>query len=108
MDAKLNDQVTAMFRAAGFTNVATVASDGAVTISAVNGDTRAVFHATSGTVIAAPAGGGRYTEAPELQAAIVPSFPDMRQELLDNPNLATAAGLSAERLDVLRRLPVVH
>ena len=62
-----------------------------------------MFHATT----AAPAGGaghgGPYRDSPAIEAAVVPSYPDMRQELLDNPDMAKAMGLSAEKLEVIRR-----
>jgi hypothetical protein len=109
MDTQLNDQVTAMFRAAGFTGVTTVRGDTFLTVSGVQGTTRAVFHANANAT-AAPTGGagrgGRYTDTPELVAAVVPSYPDMRQALLDNPEMVKAMGLSAERLEIVRKMPV--
>ena len=109
MDAQLNDQVTAMFRAAGFTDVTAVRGDAFLTISGVKGTTRAVFHANSTAATAKVAGagqGGHYKDTPEIEAAIVPSYPDMRQALLDNPDMVKAMGLSAEKLEIIRRMPV--
>jgi hypothetical protein len=105
MDAQINDQVIAMFRAAGFTGVTTMRGNNTVTISAAKGDTRAVFHAATTAAPAAAIGGGRYTDTPELQAAIVPNYQSLRQALLDNPALATATGLAADQMDIVRRLP---
>ena len=102
MDAQLNDQVTAMFRAAGFTDITRAVGDTFLTISGTLGTTRAVFHATTAAA-AGGAGHGGPSDSPAIEAAVVPSYPDMRQELLDNPDMAKAMGVSAEKLEVIRR-----
>jgi hypothetical protein len=105
MDAQLNDQVTALLQAAGFTEIARMRGDTFLTISAVKGTTRAVFHATTDTTIAGAGRGGPYRDTPQIKASIVPSYPDMAQALLDDPELAKATGLSADKLEILRRAP---
>ena len=103
MDAQLNDQVTAMFRAAGFTDITRAVGDTFLTISGAQGMTRAVFHATTAATVGGAGHGGPYRDTSAIEAAVVPSYPDMRQELLDNPEMAKAMGLSAEQLEVIRR-----
>jgi hypothetical protein len=106
MDAQLNDQVTALFQAAGFTDITQVRGDTFLTVSGVQGTTRAVFHAnTTAALVGGTGRGGRYTDTPEIEAAVVPSYPDLRQALLDNPDMVTAMGLSAEKLEMIRRMP---
>lgn len=108
MNAELNDHVTAMFRAAGFTEITQVRGDTFITVSGVQGTTKAVFHATSAPTAVGGAGqGGRYTDAPEIEAAVVPSYPDMGQALLDHPDMVKAMGLSPETLEIIRRAAVV-
>ena len=103
MDAQLNDQVTAMFRAAGFTDITRAVGDTFLTISGTQGTTHAVFHATTAATVGGAGHGGPYKDTPAIEAAIVPSYPDMRQALLDNPDMAKAMGVSAEKLEVIRR-----
>ena len=105
MDAQLNDQVTALFRAAGFTDITRAQGDTFLTISGVQGTTRAVFHATTDTTAGGTGKGGPNKDAPAIEAAVVPSYPDMRQALLDNPDMAKALGLSDEKLEIIRRTP---
>ena len=107
MDAQLNDQVTAMFRAAGFTDITQARGDTFLTVSGMDGPTRAVFHATTTATTVGGAGkGGHYKDTPEIEAAIVPSYPDMLQALIDNPDMVKAMDLSAEKLEMIRRIPV--
>jgi len=106
MDAQLNDQVTAMFQAAGFTDITRVRGDTFLTVSGMQGTTRAVFHATTSATVGGVEQGGPYKDTPEIEAVIVPSYPDMRQALLDNPDLVTATGLSAQKLEIIRRMSV--
>jgi hypothetical protein len=103
MDAQLNDQVTAMLQAAGFTEIARMRGDTFLTISAVKGTTRAVFHATADATIGGAGRGGPYRDIPQIDAAVVPSYPEMAQALLDDPELAKATGLSADKIEIIRR-----
>ena len=105
MDAQLNDQVTALLQTAGFTEIARTRGDSFLTISAMKGTTRAVFHATTDATVGGAGRGGPYKDTPQIEAAIVPSLPDMAQALLDDPELAKATGLSADKLAVLRTPP---
>ena len=106
MDSKLNDQVVAMLTAAGFGKIKTVASAATVTISGEKDGVQAVFHASSAKQgVDANKGGGRYMDTPELEAAAVPTFKDLGGLSLDSPDLARAAGLTADKLEILRRMP---
>jgi hypothetical protein len=105
MDAQLNDQVTALFRAAGFKDITRMVGDTFLTISGVQGATRAVFHASTAATVGGTGQGGPNKDAPAIEAAVVPSYPDMRQALLDNPDMAKALGLSDEKLEIIRRIP---
>jgi hypothetical protein len=105
MDAELNDQVTALLRTAGFTEIARMRGDTFLMVSAMKGTTRAVFHATSDATVGGAGRGGPYKDTPQIEAAMVPSLPDMAQALLDDPELAKATGLSGDKLAVLRPPP---
>jgi hypothetical protein len=105
MDAKLTEQVEALLRGAGFTQVLVHKGDEGTTVGATQGETRAVFHIGTGgqdkKALRTTSGGPIATSA-TIEAAVVDSYPELLRHLLQDEKAAGALGLSPEVLKRIR------
>jgi hypothetical protein len=92
VDQKLAEDVKALLRANGYTDLTSHASAGSINISGVKGAAGALFHMTAQRPSKADRqSGGSLAEQRATDVTVVPTFPGLREHMSSDP--ASAAKL---------------
>jgi hypothetical protein len=80
MDPKMIEDLKAFLKTAGFDQITRIDGEKSVTVTAVRGEVRAFFHATTEPIEKDQqvSGGGLNPVRPQAVPAVVPGYPELR------------------------------